>query len=341
MIVLNDISKTFHAGEKEVHALKEVSIHVERGDIYGIIGFSGAGKSTLLRMVNQLEKPDYGTVIVDGQQLSALSNLKLRQARRKIGMIFQQFNLLESKTVAQNVGIALVLAGLKKEEIHARVREVLRFVELEDKENVYVSRLSGGQKQRVGIARALATSPDILLCDEATSALDPKTTESILALLKRINREMGVTILLITHQMQVIQRICSKVAVMEDGRVLEQGTVLNVFGNPRKAVTQEFVRTVISDQIPESIRSLTLEETRNQKIERLKFIGDCVKKPVIAEICAVQGLTVNILCATVQEMQDTVMCVYVLQLIGPEEVILQAERLIDEHDVLRERMALL
>lgn len=341
MIALQNISKTFAAGEKEIHALQDVSLQVNAGDIFGIIGFSGAGKSTLLRMVNRLEEPDSGTVEVDGRELTALSGRELRQARRKIGMIFQQFNLLESKTVAQNVAIPLILEGLKKDEIEKRVNQVLAFVELTDKQSAFVSRLSGGQKQRVGIARALATSPDILLCDEATSALDPKTTESILALLKRINREMGVTILLITHQMQVIQRICNRVAVMEDGRILEQGTVLDVFGSPQQAVTQEFVRTVINDQIPESIQSLVLEETQNQKIERLKFVGDSVKKPLIAGICALSGLTVNILCATVQEMQDTVMCVYVLQLIGAPEHILQAEALIDNGGVLREEIEIL
>ena len=179
-------------------ALKDVSVHVEKGDIYGIIGSSGAGKSTLLRMVNQLEKPDTGTVTVAGRELSTLSKAELRKMRRKIGMVFQQFNLLESKTVFQNVAIPLILEGIPKEKITERVKEVLHIVELHDKRDTYVTQLSGGQKQRVGIARALATEPAILLCDEATSALDPKTTESILGLLKRINKKMGVTILLLS-----------------------------------------------------------------------------------------------------------------------------------------------
>lgn len=251
MIQLEHISKRYVGPSGTVDALKDVSVHVEKGDIYGIIGSSGAGKSTLLRMVNQLEKPDTGTVTVAGRELSRLSKAELRKMRRKIGMVFQQFNLLESKTVFQNVAIPLILEGIPKEKITERVKEVLHIVELHDKRDTYVTQLSGGQKQRVGIARALATEPAILLCDEATSALDPKTTESILGLLKRINKKMGVTILLITHQMQVIQMICNKVAVMGNGQIVEQGTVLDVFSQPHAPVTQEFVRTVINDQIPQ------------------------------------------------------------------------------------------
>lgn len=222
MIQLEHISKRYVGPSGTVDALKDVSVHVEKGDIYGIIGSSGAGKSTLLRMVNQLEKPDTGTVTVAGRELSTLSKAELRKMRRKIGMVFQQFNLLESKTVFQNVAIPLILEGIPKEKITERVKEVLHIVELHDKRDTYVTQLSGGQKQRVGIARALATEPAILLCDEATSALDPKTTESILGLLKRINKKMGVTILLITHQMQVIQMICNKVA--RHGKRADRGT---------------------------------------------------------------------------------------------------------------------
>lgn len=268
MIQIDHAVKTFADGKQAVHALRDVSLRVERGDIYGIVGFSGAGKSTLLRLVNGLEKPDSGSVKVAGQDLSGLNQKELLLLRRKIGMVFQQFNLLEGKTVRHNVSMPLLLAGTPRKEIEARVKEVLRFVELEDKENAYVSQLSGGQKQRVGIARALATSPDILLCDEATSALDPQTTESILRLLQRVNREMGVTILLITHQMQVIQMICNKVAVMEYGRIVEEGSVLSVFGTPKEDVTRHFVRTVINDQIPEKFVSVVRHETRNQQIGR-------------------------------------------------------------------------
>ena len=214
----------------------------------------------------------------------------------------------------------------------------LHSTELEDKKDVYVSQLSGGQKQRVGIARALTTTPDILLCDEATSALDPQTTEAILKLLKKINREMGVTILLITHQMQVVQMICNKVAVMEKGQVVEAGSVLDVFGKPQAPVTKRFVQTVVNDQVPESIISLVKEQKEHFRVERLKFIGSSVKRPVISDICHVEGIVVNILGATVQELQDNIMCVFILQLLGSEEKILKAEKQIDENGVIRERV---
>ena len=325
MIKVEHANKTFSGKYGTVHALQDVSIHVEKGDIYGIIGFSGAGKSTLIRLVNGLETPDTGNVIVQGANLG-------------IGMVFQQFNLLESKTVYHNIALPLILEKAPKEEIDKKVKEVLRFVELEDKKDVYVSQLSGGQKQRVGIARALTTTPDILLCDEATSALDPQTTESILKLLKKINREMGVTILLITHQMQVVQMICNKVAVMENGQVVEAGSVLDVFGKPQAPVTRRFVQTVVNDQIPESILSLVKEQKEHFRVERLKFIGSSVKRPVISDICHVDGIVVNILGATVQELQENVMCVFILQLIGTEEKILEAEKQIDENGVIRERV---
>ena len=339
MIRIDHAVKTFEDGDRAVHALRDVSLHVEKGDIYGIVGFSGAGKSTLLRLVNGLEKPDSGNVTVAGQDLSTLDKKGLLNLRRKIGMVFQQFNLLEGKTVWHNVAIPLQLAGTPRKEIETRVKEVLQFVELEDKANAYVSQLSGGQKQRVGIARALATNPDILLCDEATSALDPQTTESILLLLRRVNREMGVTILLITHQMQVIQMICNKVAVMEHGKIVEEGSVLEVFGTPREEVTRRFVRTVINDQIPEKFVSVVRNETRNQQVELLKFIGDSVSEPLIANLCRMDGMEVNILGATIQEMQGSVMCVFILQLIGSDELIHQAEEKIDSAGALRERMA--
>ena len=312
MIKVEHTNKTFSGKYGEVHALQDVSIHVEKGDIYGIIGFSGAGKSTLLRLVNGLETPDSGTVMVHDQDLGSLKKAELRKLRRKIGMVFQQFNLLDSKTVFHNIALPLILEKAPKDVIEEKVNEVLRFVELEDKKDTYVSQLSGGQKQRVGIARALTTTPDILLCDEATSALDPQTTESILKLLKKINKEMGVTILLITHQMQVVQMICNKVAVMENGKVVESGSVLDVFGKPQALVTKRFVQTVINDQIPESIVSLVKEQKEHFQVERLKFIGSSVKRPVISDICQVEGIVVNILGATVQELQENVMCVFIL-----------------------------
>lgn len=338
MIKVEHTNKTFSGKYGEVHALQDVSIHVEKGDIYGIIGFSGAGKSTLLRLVNGLETPDSGTVMVHDQDLGSLKKAELRKLRRKIGMVFQQFNLLESKTVYHNIALPLILAKTPKVEIDKKVKEVLKIVELDDKKDTYISQLSGGQKQRVGIARALTTDPELLLCDEATSALDPQTTESILKLLKKINRKMGVTILLITHQMQVVQMICNKVAVMESGKIVESGSVLEVFGSPKMPVTKRFVQTVIRDQIPDSIISLVKEQKENFRVDRLKFIGFSVKRPVISDICKTKGVVVNILGAAVQELEDSVMCVFILQLIGDDESIDKAEAEIDKNGVLRERL---
>ena len=336
MIQIEHVSKTFSGKYGTVHALDDVSIHVEKGDICGIIGFSGAGKSTLIRLVNGLETADSGKVTVCGKELSTLKKPELRALRRKIG--FQQFNLLESKTVYHNIALPLILAKTPKVEIDKKVKEVLKIVELEDKKDTYISQLSGGQKQRVGIARALTTDPELLLCDEATSALDPQTTESILKLLKKINRKMGVTILLITHQMQVVQMICNKVAVMESGKIVESGSVLEVFGSPKMPVTKRFVQTVIRDQIPDSIISLVKEQKENFRVDRLKFIGSSVKRPVISDICKTKGVVVNILGAAVQELEDSVMCVFILQLIGDDESNDKAEAEIDKNGVLRERL---
>ena len=340
MIEFSHLNKPFVSRAGKVEALKDVSLTVENGDIYGVIGFSGAGKSTLIRMANLLERPDSGSIKVDGVELTGQTEAQLIPVRRKIGMVFQQFNLLESRTVAQNIEIPMKLAGIAPDKRTARVKELLQFVELSDKANTYVSRLSGGQKQRVGIARALALSPSILLCDEATSALDPQTTESILALLKKINRELGVTILLITHQMQVVQRICNKVAVMENGRIVEQGTVLDVFGSPKQEITRSFVRAIIQDEVPQSIQKIVKADGKGGKIEKLKFVGNTVNEPVIAEICQQSGVEVNILCASVQEMQDSVMCVFLLRLLGEESAIAAAEAFIDKTGVLREEVVL-
>ncbi|MBD8061015.1 methionine ABC transporter ATP-binding protein [Oceanitalea stevensii] len=339
MITLDGVSKRYVTKNGTVDALVDVSLDVDQGDVYGIIGFSGAGKSTLLRMVNQLETPDAGTVNVNGQDLTAMSPRELRRQRRDIGMVFQQFNLLETKTVYRNVAMPLLIQGASKAEIDRRVDEVLKIVELEDKRNASIRQLSGGQKQRVGIARALTTQPSILLCDEATSALDPKTTESILALLKKVNREMGVTILLITHQMHVIQRICTKVAVMEAGRIVERGNVLDVFTRPREPITQDFVRTVVNDQIPEPLLEMVQAETRPQELLRLRFVGDTVRQPLLASLSRIEGLEVNILGATVEELQESVLCLFLVQLIGGPEPVRRAEQLLDDAGILRERIA--
>ena len=338
MIQLEHVSRTFREKDMEVHALRDVSLHVRAGEIYGIVGFSGAGKSTLIRLVNRLETPDSGTVRVQGQDLAHMKGKALTSLRRKIGMVFQQFNLLEGKTVFHNIAIPLRMEGRPRDEIERRVAEVLDFVELGEKRNAYVSQLSGGQKQRVGIARALATAPKILLCDEATSALDPQTTESILKLLKRVNQEMGITIMLITHQMQVIQMICDRVAVMENGRVIEEGNVLDVFGKPQAEVTKRFVRTVINDQIPETFFDTIRAENRHYRLEQLKFIGDTVNEPVIANLCRRDGLDVNIVGANISPMQGSMMSVFILQLIGETEHLNAAEAYIDQSGAIRKRL---
>lgn len=238
MIEFEHVSKTFQAKGSQVNALNDVSLKIEEGDIYGIIGFSGAGKSTLIRMINALEKPTKGRVLVDGEDINQISANNLRIKRKKIGMIFQQFNLLDTKTVYENVALPLKLNKVPKEQIRQKVDEILDFVELTEKKDTYPIKLSGGQKQRVGIARALATESSILLSDEATSALDPKTTAAILKLLKRINQELHITIVLITHEMNVIQSICNHVAVMENGEIVERGNAIDIFSRPSKNITK-------------------------------------------------------------------------------------------------------
>lgn len=338
MITLESVSKRYSGKFGYIDALIDVSVRVERSDIFGIVGFSGAGKSTLIRMVNRLEEPDSGTIMVDGDDVTAMTKKQLLTSRRNVGMVFQQFNLLETKTVFRNVAMPLMLQGKSRAEIARRVDEVLDIVELSDKRDARVSQLSGGQKQRVGIARALATEPDILLCDEATSALDPKTTEAILQLLKRINKTMGVTILLITHQMQVVQRICNKVAVMEGGRVVEQGSVIEVFGNPQTATTQEFVRTVINDQIPEAVMDLVKNDPRNAPIYRLRSVGVASQNALLSKLNQTTGLEINILGATIEQLEDTVVGVFHVQLVGSDDAIDRGEQHIDAARITKEQV---
>lgn len=276
--------------------------------------------------------------MVDGDDVTAMTKKQLLTSRRNVGMVFQQFNLLETKTVFRNVAMPLMLQGKSRAEIARRVDEVLDIVELSDKRDARVSQLSGGQKQRVGIARALATEPDILLCDEATSALDPKTTEAILQLLKRINKTMGVTILLITHQMQVVQRICNKVAVMEGGRVVEQGSVIEVFGNPQTATTQEFVRMVINDQIPEAVMDLVKNDPRNARIYRLRSVGVASQNALLSKLNQTTGLEINILGATIEQLEDTVVGVFHVQLVGSDDAIDRGEQHIDAARITKEQV---
>ena len=306
MIELKNIKKVFVRDKNRIEALKDVTLKVDEGDIFGVIGFSGAGKSTLIRIVNYLEKPTEGQVIVNGNDLSKLNNKELRDLRKRIGMIFQHFNLLESKTVYHNIAIPLILNNISKKEIDERVKELLEFVGLADRANAYPSELSGGQKQRVGIARALATNPLVLLCDEATSALDPQTTHSILQLLKKINKEYNITILMITHEMNVIREVCNKVAVIENGEIIENGRLIEIFGNPQKQTTKNFVRTVVNDRVPESI----LEQYRGdekEKLLELKFIGGKAKEAVISDASKKNNVEINILYANFTELKKDIL----------------------------------
>lgn len=271
MIVLENVSKTFSSEDNKVHAVNNVSLKIDHGEIYGIIGFSGAGKSTLVRCINLLEVPTEGKVFLNDIELTSLSEVDLRKARKKIGMIFQQFNLFASRTVFQNIAYPLKYSGMGKKEIEKRVHELLDLVDLKDKVDSYPSQLSGGQKQRVAIARALASNPEILLCDEATSALDPQTTLSILKLLKKLNEKFGITIIVITHEMQVVKEICNRVAVMENGSVVEEGDVFSVFAAPKQRITQDFINTT-------SNLSKIYSLVENKSPITALNVGDCILK---------------------------------------------------------------
>ncbi|MGN0378328.1 MAG: methionine ABC transporter ATP-binding protein [Butyrivibrio sp.] len=333
MIEFENVSKVFRTKGNTVQALKNVNLKIETGDIYGIIGFSGAGKSTLVRTINALEKPTEGRVLIDGEDINKLSSSQLRKKRKSIGMIFQQFNLLETKTVYDNVALPLKLNKVPKDRIRKKVDEILKFVELEDKKDAYPAKLSGGQKQRVGIARSLATEPSILLSDEATSALDPKTTAAILKLLKKINKELHITIVLITHEMNVIQSICNHVAVMEKGEVVEKGDVIDVFSRPQKSITKNFVKTVINDSVPERLVSGIIKDERNYKILRLKFLDSDSTESVLAMANKKFDVETNILFANISEIQDRILGIIIVQVIGSPGEIEKAEKYFDSQNV--------
>ncbi|WP_391557732.1 methionine ABC transporter ATP-binding protein [Robertmurraya sp.] len=315
MIEMKGVYKTYQRKNVTTDALKGIDLQIQEGDIFGVIGYSGAGKSTLVRLVNYLEQPTKGDVMVNGQVLAHLSNEQLRAMKKQIGMIFQHFNLLESKTIFDNVAIPLVLSKKPKQEIKARVMELLEFVGLSDKAKSYPKELSGGQKQRVGIARALASNPKILLCDEATSALDPQTTQSILQLLKKINTDYKITIMIITHEMSVIQEVCNRVAVMEDGRIIEQGSVLDVFGHPKHPTSKNFVKTVIHNSIPNSVKR-NLIRSENSRVFRLEVKGDSASEPIIYQLLKDYEVKVNILFANMTEIQETTLVIMYLHFDG-------------------------
>ncbi|POT57544.1 methionine ABC transporter ATP-binding protein [Citrobacter amalonaticus] len=294
MIELRNITKVFSPGRLAITAVDNVNLTVEQGQVYGIIGYSGAGKSTLIRLLNGLEKPTTGSVTINGYAISAARGESLRQARLKISMVFQHFNLLWSRTVSENIAFSMQIAGAPKARIKTRVAELIALVGLKGRENAYPSQLSGGQKQRVGIARALANSPDVLLCDEATSALDPQTTDQILDLLLDINRRFRLTIVLITHEMHVVRKICDRVAVMENGRVVEEGDVLSVFTHPQQPITRQFVRQVGQYSDEEDFNPQRVSE-REGAVLKLTFTGHSTHQPIVGELTLRYGLPFNIL----------------------------------------------
>lgn len=308
MIELSHIEKTYNGPDGPVPALKGIDLTVGNGEIYGIIGLSGAGKSTLIRCINLLERPTQGQVVVDGKDLTAMSADELRAARQNIGMIFQHFNLLTSATVYDNIAFPLRLANTPEEKIRAKVEPLLTLVGLSDKAHQYPSQLSGGQKQRVGIARALANDPKVLLSDEATSALDPQTTKAILELMRDINQKLGITIVIITHEMQVIKDICDKVAVIEDGVITERGPVLDVFTNPQRPLTKEFISAVMSSELPAALQGKPIAKepvSGAPLLVWLTFIGDSADEPVIAALIRRFPIDVSILYGNIDHIKDT------------------------------------
>ena len=285
IIQIRDLTKTFGQGADAVHALEHISLNIQKGEIFGIIGLSGAGKSTLVRCMNLLERPTAGSVVVDGQELTQLTDRQLRKARQSIGMIFQGFNLLMQRTALDNICFPLELTGVPKAQARKKARELLEVVGLGDRENAYPAQMSGGQKQRIAIARALATDPKVLLCDEATSALDPTTTLSILELLKDLNQKLGVTVVIITHEMKVVERICHRVAILSGGVVAEQGEVAEIFANPQSEIGRQLV-------YPGGVK---LEALRESRVIRIAFNGGSSYEPLIASLAIDCGVKVNIL----------------------------------------------
>lgn len=343
MIRLEHVDKIFNTAAGSVHAVRDVSLQIEDGEIYGIIGFSGAGKSTLVRCINLLERPSSGKVFIDDVELTALDEKKLREVRRKIGMIFQHFNLLRSRTVYQNIEFPLRKSKLSKAEKDAKISSLLELVGLSEKRDAYPSQLSGGQKQRVAIARALANDPKVLLCDEATSALDPQTTQSILKLLARVNKEMGIIIVLITHEMAVVKDICDRVAVMEEGAVVESGNTVDVFSRPGEEITRNFIETASNIR---KIHDLIADENELTKINAgdqmllLTYSGSNAGEPLISYLSRAYGINANIIYGNIDFLKGKPLGKLVVTLSGEAEQMRQAREYIDslgvEVEVIKE-----
>lgn len=338
MIEFKQVSKTFATASGQVDAVKNVDLTINAGEVYGIVGFSGAGKSTLVRMLNGLETPTSGEVIINGKRIDNLKGKELRDQRKKIGIIFQHFNLLWSRTVLENIEFPLELIGVAKEERHKKAKHLADLVGLGERINAYPSQLSGGQKQRVGIARALATDPDILISDEATSALDPQTTDEVLDLLDEINEKLNLTIVIITHEMHVIRRLADKVAVMENGQVIEEGPVSEVFTHPKEELTKRFVSAEVDTKQITDVKQVVanlLEKNPQGKLVELKFHGQQVERPVINELSKnFPELEISILEGSIHQLADkgTIGSLFV-QLVGPVEQIKEALTLLEKLEV--------
>ncbi|WP_088810323.1 MULTISPECIES: methionine ABC transporter ATP-binding protein [Listeria] len=304
MITLQNVVKDYATRKNKVRAVDDVSLEIAEGEIFGVIGYSGAGKSSLIRLFNGLELPTAGQVDVNGKVVSQIRGRELRKARQKIGMIFQHFNLLWSRTVFDNIAFPLEIAGVRGQKRKNRVNELIRLVGLEGKEDAYPSELSGGQKQRVGIARALANDPTVLLCDEATSALDPQTTDEVLELLLDINKRLNLTIIVITHEMHVIRKICNRVAVMEAGKVVELGDVLDVFKHPKQPVTKRFIEQVTESDETEELIHLLLENYSEGKLVKLLFMSENATRPVISEVAKQHDVSLNVLHGSLTQTQN-------------------------------------
>ena len=345
MIKLDHITQTYKTPEgREFKALDDVSIEIRPGEIFGIIGRSGAGKSTLVRCINLLNRPSEGTVTVDGKNLTELSEDELRESRRSIGMIFQHFNLLSSRTVYDNVALPLELVGTPKNIIREKVEPLLKLVGLTEHAHKYPSQLSGGQKQRVGIARALTNDPKVLLSDEATSALDPETTVATLALLKRINKELGLTIVMITHEMQVVKQICERVVVMNYGKIVEQGKVVDIFMSPQHETTKALIGNVMARDMPASILDRFRKARENHPnsdavyLLRLAFSGNEVTRPVISECSRRFNLDFNILRGTVDDVQGQTLGSLTVLIEAESSVFIEAVNFLRENGVVVEEI---
>ncbi|HEO8420986.1 MAG: methionine ABC transporter ATP-binding protein [Niallia sp.] len=333
MINVNAVKKIYSSRSGKVTAVDHVDLTIHSGEIFGIIGYSGAGKSTLIRMLNGLEIPTEGSVSVAGHEVSKIKGSKLRKARQEISMIFQHFNLLWSRTVKENIAFPLEIAGVKKSAREKKVLELIKLVGLEGREDAYPSQLSGGQKQRVGIARALASDPKVLLCDEATSALDPQTTDAILDLLVDINKRLGLTIVLITHEMHVIRKICHRVAVMEDGKVVETGPVIDVFKKPEKEITKRFVQQVIEPEEAKDTIDHLIAHYKTGSLVMLGFVGESAEQPVITNLIRSFSISVNIIQGKISPTQNGSYGTLYIHLDGEEEEIEKAIQYLHSQEI--------